>query len=63
MFSTRKIIGILCVGLGILQIILWAWLLRFGLRWAKVPDVTTRDIIQAIVPQLAIVSYDGGRRP
>lgn len=44
----------LFVGLGILQIILWAWLLRFGLRWAKVQDVTTRDIILTTVMVTAI---------
>ncbi|MCA9125001.1 MAG: signal peptidase I [Planctomycetaceae bacterium] len=46
------------VGLLLASVVLWALFLRLGLRWAKVPDVTTRRVVAAtaivIVLQVAI---------
>lgn len=33
------------IGLLLVTVALWALLLRLGLRWAKVPDVTTRRVV------------------
>ena len=37
------------VGLLLASVVLWALFLRLGLRWAKVPDVTTRRLVLATV--------------
>jgi hypothetical protein len=39
------IVATLFLGLIVASLVLWALLLRFGLRWAKVPDVTTRRVV------------------
>jgi signal peptidase I len=44
MLST-VIVVTLFFGTLILSIVLWAMLLRLGLRWAKVPNVTTRRVV------------------
>jgi hypothetical protein len=41
------IVAAIFLGLVILQVILWAMFLRLGLRWATVPDVTTRKVVLA----------------
>ncbi|MHC4407057.1 MAG: signal peptidase I [Planctomycetota bacterium] len=46
MLSTIIVVA-LFLGLLIVSVILWAVFLRLGLRWAKVPDVTTRRIVLA----------------
>jgi len=35
------------IGLLLASVVLWALFLRFGLRWAKVPEVTTRRVVLA----------------
>jgi len=46
------------VGLLLASVVLWALFLRLGLRWAKVPDVTTRRVVFAtsivIILQVAL---------
>ncbi|MBC7816609.1 MAG: signal peptidase I [Planctomycetaceae bacterium] len=37
------------LGLLLLSVVFWALFLRLGLRWAKVPDVTTRRVIFATI--------------
>ena len=46
MFSTIILVSVL-VGLQLASVVLWAKFLRLGLRWAKVPEVTTRRVILA----------------
>jgi signal peptidase I len=57
MFST-VVFAAVFVGLLLAWVVLWALFLRFGLRWAKVPDVTTRRVVLAtaivIILQVAI---------
>lgn len=48
MFSTIVFAAIF-LGLLIASVVLWALFLRLGLRWAKVPDVTTRRVVLATV--------------
>ena len=51
--STIIVVAIF-LGLFMLQVILWAVFLRLGLRWARVPDVTTRRIVVATASVIAI---------
>jgi signal peptidase I len=55
MLSTIFVVAIF-VSLVVLQIILWAVFLRLGLRWARVPEVTTRRIVAATASVIAIQS-------
>jgi len=56
MLSTT-LLAVIFIGQLIALIVLWALFLRLGLRWAKVPDVTTRRILltTAIVIGLGVV--------
>lgn len=47
---TTFIIGGTILGLMLGSVALWVWLLRLGLRWAKVTDVSGRRIIVVAVP-------------
>ena len=57
MFSTLVFAAVF-VGLLLLSAVLWALFLRLGLRWAKVPEVTTRRVVLAtaivIILQIAL---------
>jgi signal peptidase I len=53
MLSTIIVVAIF-LGLVVLQVILWAVFLRLGLRWARVPEVTTRRIVVATASVIAI---------
>ena len=44
MFST-VIFATIFAGLLLITVVLWALFLRLGLRWAKVPDVTRRQVV------------------
>ena len=48
------IVAAIFLGLVILQVILWAMFLRLGLRWATVPDITTRKVVLATGGALVI---------
>ena len=39
------VLAISCLGLYLVGMVLWAFFLRMGLRWAKVPEVTTWGVI------------------
>jgi hypothetical protein len=53
MLSTIIVVA-LFLGLLILSVVLWAVFLRLGVRWARIPDVTTRRIVVATASILAI---------
>lgn len=53
MLSTIIVVAVF-FSLVMLQFILWAMFLRLGLRWARVPDVTTRRIVLATGSVIAI---------
>ena len=44
MFSTIVFVAVF-LSLLLASVVLWALFLRLGLRWAKVPDVTTRRVV------------------
>jgi signal peptidase I len=44
MFST-VVFAAVFVGLLLASVVLWALFLRLGLRWARIPDVTTRRVV------------------
>lgn len=48
MFSTI-VFSAIFLGLLLVSAVLWGLFLRLGLRWAKVPDVTTRRVVFTVV--------------
>jgi signal peptidase I len=53
MLATVIVVAVF-LGLAVLQVILWAVFLRLGLRWARIPGVTTRRIVIATASVIAI---------
>lgn len=46
---TTAVFAAMFVGLLLAPVILWAMFLRLGLKWAKVPNVTTRRVVMVTV--------------
>lgn len=58
MFVTIVIVSIF-IGLVVVQAVLWAVFLRWGLRWAKVENVTMRRVGAAAVLALVFRQRSG----